>query len=434
MGDTESFTRAGGLLGASFAPVENCASSASLLATGPRYEEQLGGLIGYNADVLQNSFSTTRVESQSKGDTISVGGLVGRNEGEVFNCFYAGELVAHGDRIDSGSGRFEGALVGHNLAALSHAYFQAEDAQSAPLPVGLEDAQYASAAELHALPLSAMAAQSFVDLLNDNSAARPFSLVGELPGFAAQSTLFSLPYSPLEGISADQIVLQDEASGLVLPRSYYIDGRVLSPVGAGRSLRVALRPLPDFDDTEGAWMEDAVNALQMRGVVQGHNSSTFAPDAPLLRVEFAALLLRFLEIAPADAVNENAFTDFASTPEWAQKALSADAAQAILSVDASGNFRPNDPCTREELFLMAHRAMVQAGLLPEAQAPTELPPFSDWAEVGSAHSAPIAALFEAGLVQGADGQVSPNSITTRAEAAQFLYNVLQFERDLLANS
>ena len=127
-------------------------------------------------------------------------------------------------------------------------------------------------------------------------------------------------------------------------------------------------------------------------------------------------------------------SDWDSIPDWAKSSAYVARVLKIVRGDENGAFNPNAPITRQEMFLMVYRALrygfgeVDHDLwrLPQynhlISYPHDREEIADWALYQ------IAYLYTIGIVKGVDGDVHPRDAATRAEAAQILYNLLEYDR------
>lgn len=180
---------------------------------------------------------------------------------------------------------------------------------------------------------------------------------------------------------------------------------------------------PFTDLTGYAWAQEAVEALHALGVIQGTGPDTFSPAAPLTRADFTVLLMRLLE--PEGEPGPG----FADVPEGAYYHDAVVLAQGLGIVSGVGNgrFEPKARLTRQDMATLIWRALGQGdeGLLPAASA-SELAKFTDGGQVSGYAQEAMCSVVAAGLLQGSSGALNPTHTTTRAQAAVFLYRLLQY--------
>ena len=236
----------------------------------------------------------------------------------------------------------------------------------------------------------------------------------------------SMPFTALQDISTDQIVMVRE-DGSIIPRSWYADGSVYAKVCEPGTYDAAIKPLGSFTDTEGLWMAEAVGYMGARGIVEGVGGDLFDAQGTITRAHFVTMLMRALDVE-LDYEEAMPPEDFESVPDWAQKSVRMATALGITLRDEDGNFNPNAPILRQEMFFMAYEAMGACGMLPEVFT-EQWVVFDDWdGNVKGEYVTAIQNLAKLKLVNGnGDGTLNPNVESTRSEGAQFLYNILKYD-------
>lgn len=169
------------------------------------------------------------------------------------------------------------------------------------------------------------------------------------------------------------------------------------------------------------WAHDLISELAAKGIVKGTSSSAFEPKRSITRAEFASLLVNALKL---EAAKETAFKDVSSSA-WYADAVGKAYAAGIISGRSPAVFDPNGLITREEMvsmLLKAYELLHGAAANPSPQAGAG---FTDMAKVAPWAALPVKQAASLGLIQGrASGQFVPKGISTRAEAAQLLYNLM----------
>lgn len=180
-----------------------------------------------------------------------------------------------------------------------------------------------------------------------------------------------------------------------------------------------------FADMDGHWAQNAVMVLSAEGIVRGvqvGGASYFHPDDISCREDFLVTVMRALgagEIPPCP-------TDFADDKEisaeasgYVQRALSLGIIHGS-EVDGKVCFRPRDPVTRAE-------AAVICNAILGAETPERIPTFADNSAIPTWAKPSLYALSDLGILRGTgDGNLSPDSPISRAQAAQMLYKIRQY--------
>lgn len=157
------------------------------------------------------------------------------------------------------------------------------------------------------------------------------------------------------------------------------------------------RAFPDLDVSD--WYHEAVDFVLERGLMSGTNAG-FAPNASLSRAMLAQILWNHAG-KPAAAI------------DWASET-------GIVSGYGEGRFGPNDSVTREQFAVMLWRCA--GSPVPSGAALN----FSDADKLSPYALTAIRWAVENGILSGVgSGQLAPQGLATRAQAAQMLKNYIK---------
>lgn len=201
-------------------------------------------------------------------------------------------------------------------------------------------------------------------------------------------------------------------------------------------------PTPTFTDVpESHPNYEAIADLFTRKIVEGFDQESFGPDRPVIRQQFAKMLLLTLaeydpERFTATTADDCTFTDAAAMLA-ATKAGSlypyhyvAKAASTGLTLGLlDGSFAPYAEITRAQAVTMVVRAAEVAlpGILPEPPLGFSL----SWTGLDTEHRQNAAIAEAAGLLEGLApsgtllSELDPYAPMPRGEVAQVLYNLLE---------
>ena len=172
-----------------------------------------------------------------------------------------------------------------------------------------------------------------------------------------------------------------------------------------------------------AWARESILGLAARDVVREYGGGEFKPHGNVTRVEFVKMLVHAFDLPGPDAepAGAPAFSDV-SPGDWFYAEVAAAVNLGIVAGYPDGTFGGNRPITRQEMAVMAARAVKAAGLaLPKVENPAVLRDFDQVA--GYAKDA-VLLLNQAGVLEGdASGMFRPGNFSTRAEAAKVLYKL-----------
>lgn len=192
------------------------------------------------------------------------------------------------------------------------------------------------------------------------------------------------------------------------------------------SLYTVIRSKRTFADLKGHWAQADVEEMAGRRIVEGITDASFAPDAPVTRAEFAAMLARSLGLA--DTAEQSLFADVPADG-WYAGAVAAASKAGLIDGYGDGTFRPKERITREQMAAMIARALRFAGKAPQADAAAgdALARFADGASVPGWAREAANELLAAGLMQGkSDTTFAPETDATRAESAVLLKRMLTY--------
>ncbi|HOV79585.1 MAG TPA: S-layer homology domain-containing protein, partial [Bacillota bacterium] len=145
----------------------------------------------------------------------------------------------------------------------------------------------------------------------------------------------------------------------------------------------------------------------------------------ITRAEFAGLLTRALDLAGDESAA--GFSDVFPGQQFADVVGAAAKAGLVCGYE-DGSFRPGYPVSREEMTVMAVRAVRAAGFTAEASnVNAAIARFYDQDEISGWARIPVAAAVEAGIVCGRESDYfDPSGHVTRAEAAAVLERALGY--------
>ncbi|MFC4598759.1 S-layer homology domain-containing protein [Cohnella hongkongensis] len=159
--------------------------------------------------------------------------------------------------------------------------------------------------------------------------------------------------------------------------------------------------------------------MASKGVISGTSATTFNPSADITRADFVLLLVKALGLSVR---TEGSFADVSSSAYYAE-ALATAKALGITTGVGNNNFNPKGKITREDMMVLAAKAMNAAGKPLENALGSELNGYSDSAQISRYAAKDVAALIKAGIIKGSGNSINPKGTATRAEAAVIIYNL-----------
>jgi len=170
------------------------------------------------------------------------------------------------------------------------------------------------------------------------------------------------------------------------------------------------------------WAASSIEALASRGIIQGVSPVEFAPGQSVTRAEYVQMLVDALGLT---AVFEENFPDIHTNEEY-YNAVGVSKALGIVQGDGLNRFLPNNPLSRQDMFVLTDRALRVAGKLQNKEK-RPLPSYLDEALISGYALNSVNSLTEAGLIQGFNGSIHPLGMASRAESAVLLHSVYWLE-------
>lgn len=235
-----------------------------------------------------------------------------------------------------------------------------------------------------------------------------------------------IPYTPTaaELAAPEHIVvlsIDEEGKAVAVPTGKYdaATGMVTFKITSFNKFAVAYVK-KSFSDIGGySWASKAIEVMASKGVINGTSETTFDPSADIKRADFILLLVKALGLT---AKTQGNFADVSSNAYYAEALATAKALGITVGV-GNNNFNPRGKITREDMMVLAARAMNIAGKTLANASDSELKGYSDSAQISGYAINDVAALIKAGIIKGSGNSIHPKGTATRAEAAVIIYNL-----------
>jgi hypothetical protein len=123
--------------------------------------------------------------------------------------------------------------------------------------------------------------------------------------------------------------------------------------------------------------------------------------------------------------DENSTDNFADSGSTYYTGYLAAAKRLGITAGVGNNmYVPGNQITRQEMFTLLCNALKVIGQLPTGDSGKSLSDFTDAGQIESWAKDAMTLLVKTGTVGGSGGKLTPTGMTTRAEMAQVLYNLL----------
>ena len=235
-----------------------------------------------------------------------------------------------------------------------------------------------------------------VEATRNSSTAPTVSI--ELPKGAGE-TKVEIPVSNANSGTV-AVLVHPDGTEEVVKNSLPTENGIQLTVNGGATVKIVDNS-KNFADTQNHWAKDAIDFVSARGLVNGMNETTYAPDSSTTRAQLWTILAR-----QNDA-------DLSGGNTWYEKAQNWAKAKGI-----SDGTDPDGAINRAQMVTMLWRAMGQPAV-GSAASFTDVPTDSYYAQA-------VAWAVEHGITSGVgSGRFDPDAACTRAQIAAFLYRSMK---------
>lgn len=236
----------------------------------------------------------------------------------------------------------------------------------------------------------------------------------------------SVPYTPKEGEDINAIVIyyiNAEGKAEMVSNCKYdsATGRITFTTNHFSMYAVGYNKVSFKDVAANEWYSNAVGFVAARGITTGTGDGYYSPEGKLTRGQFLVMVMRAYGIA----ADENAKDNFADAGSTYYTGYLAAAKRLEITAGIGNNlFAPEKEITRQEMLTMLYNTLKQRGELPATTTGETLADFTDAGQVASWAKDAMALFVETGTVSGSGNMLNLTGLTTRAEIAQVLYNLM----------
>ena len=180
-----------------------------------------------------------------------------------------------------------------------------------------------------------------------------------------------------------------------------------------------------FSDIIGNGAKYEIGTLASRKIINGKTDDTFAPDLPVTRAEFSALITRALGLSKTE--NTKNFADI-SADDWFSIPVSVCANYGIVKGISDTEFDPNGFITNQETAVMLERAAKMCGLendISQDSARDILAVFDDYTASSDWAQNALAFCYKNDIFPDDTDLINPQNNATRGEIAVRIYNLLK---------
>lgn len=169
-----------------------------------------------------------------------------------------------------------------------------------------------------------------------------------------------------------------------------------------------------------SWAIDPIDLLYEKNIISGDGKGNFLPSNNTIRGDFMLMLVKTLDI------QADFNTNFTDVPKSSYYFNAIGVCKALGITTGTGNnlFLPKSYISRQDMMVQVYKAMKVSGKTFIEADSTELNKFNDAEIVSGYAKQAVATLVKNGYVSGSNNQISPRSLTTRAEIAAILSKLL----------
>lgn len=188
----------------------------------------------------------------------------------------------------------------------------------------------------------------------------------------------------------------------------------------------------NLNDINGHWANDIIRLMNSKGIMKGTGNG-FAPDKPITRAEFIALLNRLFSFEPK--TYQGTFYDVNANDWFANDVATAYAAGIIdPNVYKGGALLPNQPMKREEMASFIAKAMIKKFDATYVYSGSD-EKFADSSSISAWAKEYVDICVNWGIMDGmTETTFAPSATATRAQACAVLQRLdVKIDKPLVPN-
>ncbi|MBB3113919.1 hypothetical protein FHS18_006034 [Paenibacillus phyllosphaerae] len=171
------------------------------------------------------------------------------------------------------------------------------------------------------------------------------------------------------------------------------------------------------DISAGHWGAEVIQGAAGKLFMLGKSGGKFDPEANVTRAEYPTVLLRVAGLM--NRTSSSSYTDVPENA-WYGKSVAIASELGIINGRADGSYAPSAPMSRLEGMVMTGRMLDAAGLggpISESEANEILARFEDASAIPAWARAAVAMTVKSGLIQGVQGRIDPQGQLQRVQAS-----------------
>lgn len=233
-----------------------------------------------------------------------------------------------------------------------------------------------------------------------------------------------IPYTLHAGEKEEAIVIYDidDTGQLQMIRGKYesASGQVKFTVKNFSKYAIGYNEVNFSDVATNAWYAKAVAFMSARKIVKGVGNGLFEPEKSVTRADFLIMVMNSFGIELDSSVSGD-FMD-AGNKYYTNYLATAKRLGLANGVD-DNKFAPETTISRQDMFTLLYRVLEILDELPARANGKSLDNYKDANHIASYATEALKFFSETGMIVGDGNNLFPKSVSTRAQAAQVLYNL-----------
>lgn len=234
-----------------------------------------------------------------------------------------------------------------------------------------------------------------------------------------------VPYILRDGEEENCIVIcyiDDTGELHILQGRYDSESRTVKFITTHFSLYAIIYNKVNFIDVKADdWYYDAVEFLAARNIVKGVGYGKFAPADNIKRADFLVMVMNAYGIKLDTDIADN-FSDAGN--KYYTRYLGTAKRLGIVQGVGDNKFAPEEYISRQDMFVLLYRLLDKLDELPSEAVGKQLENFADADDIAGYAREAMKLFVETGIASGDGEYLAPKSLSTRAQAAKTLYNLL----------
>ena len=185
-------------------------------------------------------------------------------------------------------------------------------------------------------------------------------------------------------------------------------------------------PDKTFDDIENSIYRTEIEYLAQRGIINGKGDSCFEPYSTMTRAEFAAIIVRGMELGEKSG---SKFSDV-KPDDWFYSVINTASAYGIINGVSPTEFNPYGEINRQEAAVMVTRAARLCGVKTQIDTVSSrdiLAAFYDYVTAAEWAAPSLAFCYENGILSDTVEEIKPYECVCREEVAKMVYELKRIQ-------